>query len=161
MLQTKIYRISKEEEVKEFNEFVIKHPPTGANGLKILPEYIMLTFDNGEIFGKDEKIRHLIGELNTLLLNQIDEVRQYKDTFVMLDTIDFYTRRPEWEEFYNGMKATRKNAELSAFKIDVIIETLNDLGHKVSKAEHPNLPELPEKPIIAKSLPENKNKKKK
>lgn len=159
MLQTKIYRISKEKEVEEFNEFVIKHPPTGANGLKILPEYIMLTYENGEVFGKYEKIQHLISELNTLLLNQIDEVRQYEDTFIMLDTIDFYTRRNDWKKFADGMKAMRKNAELSAEKIDVIIKYLNKLGKKIENAIHPVLSPLPEEPVISKVEHTNNKKK--
>lgn len=159
MLQTKIYRISKEEEVKEFNEFNKKHPPTGPNGLKILPEYIMLTYENGEVMRTDEKVQHLIGELNVLIKNQIDEVRQYEDTYPMLETIDFYTRRKEWEEFYTGMKAFRKNAELTAFKIDLIVKILEKFGKEV-KVEHPKISALPEKPIIASPEP-NTNKKKK
>lgn len=146
MLQTKIFQVP--EDIKEFNDFVKSHPPTGTNGMKILPEYVMLTYENGELMSNDEKISHLVNELNTLTGNEIDEVRQYKDVLKMLSLIDFYKKKNDWAKTRDTLIPMRKNCELTALKMDIIVETLKDL-RRPTEIEHPDLPELPEEPILA------------
>lgn len=147
MLQTKIFKINTKDvrydQSDQFNLFVKDHPPTGVNGMKVLPEYVILTYENGEVMSENEKISHLVSELNTLLGNQIDEVRQYYDGLKMLDHVPFDTRYYDWKKIRESLIPMKNNCELTAHKIDVIIETLKSFN-TVVEVKHPNLVEIPE-----------------
>ena len=149
-------RVFKENEFKDFEKFINIHPPVGANGIKMSPNYILLTYENGELRSKEQDISHLTGELNTLLENQLEEVRQLKDAIKTLEKIDFYTRKHEWKDFYKGITPMHKMCEMTRIKIEVIIDLLKDLGKEVQVSLFV-VPELPEEPILA----EMESKKKK
>lgn len=148
MLQTKIFRTTVKEEISEFEKLVKEHPPIGTNGLKILPEYILLTYENGELMSKKDKILYLISELNTLTKNEVEEVRQHADFIKLLSFIDYYTRRSDWKEYREKLTPSAKNCEMTQIKIDVIVELLKELGEEI-KVIHPTIPTIPEEPIIA------------
>lgn len=146
MLNIKVF---KEKEFGEFEKFVNTHPPVGANGIKMSPNYILLTYENGELRSKDQDISHLTGELNTLLENQMEEVRQFRDAIKTLEKIDFYARKGEWKGFHAGLKPMQKMCEMTRIKIEVIIDLLKDLGKEVQVSLYV-VPELLEEPILAK-----------
>lgn len=146
MLNIKVF---KDNEFKQFEEFVNTHPPVGANGIKMSPNYILLTYENGKVRNKELDISHLTGELNNLLENQMEEVRQLKDAIRTLEMIDFYTRKHEWKDFYKNLVPMQKMCEMTRIKIEVIIEMLKELGSKPLVALYV-VPELPEEPILAK-----------
>lgn len=149
-------RIFKEKEFGEFEKFVKNNPPVGANGIKLNPNYLLLTYEDGEIRGKNFDIKHLKGELNTLLLNQLEEVRQLRDAIETLSTIDFYSRKGEWKSFRSQMEPMRRMCLMTGFKIKVVIDMLKDLEAFDSKQVSIfTVPELPEEPILA---PEDKKK---
>lgn len=146
MLHIKVF---KDTQFDEFEKFVNIHPPVGANGIKMTPNYILLTYENGEIRTPAQDISHLKGVLNTLLENQLEEVRQYKDAILTLDAIDFYTRKSEWKEFHKALTPMKKMCEMTEMKIKVVVELLGDLGNKIGVYLF-TVPELPEEPILAK-----------
>ncbi len=146
MLNIKVFT---DKQFAQFEEFTKLHPPVGANGIKMTPNYILLTYEDGQVRDKKLDISYLTGELNTLLENEIQEVRQLKDAIKTLEFIDFYTRKNEWKKFHENLTPMKKMITMTQIKIEVIVEILKELG-KTLNVELQKLPDLPEEPILAK-----------
>lgn len=134
---SKIFTITNGSE--EFNNFVINHPPVGTDGLKLQTNYIFLQYDDGTSFSKEHKISHLLAELNTLSLQEIEEERQYRDAIKMRDSFDYASDTKKWKEIDSGLIPFKKVLELTVIKMDVIVEMLKELG-KDLEVSHNNIP---------------------
>lgn len=152
MLKIRTFKI---DDYDGFNKFTEKFSPRGENGLRFTTNNIIVTYEDGDMMTKTEKIQKLKFELGRHLEHQFQYDKQLRTAKKMRDS--FPKDGNKWKETNMQYQATIGMLKIEIMDTEVVVEMLAEFGEKVH-VEYAILPQFEKEELIPSDIHNDKGR---